>query len=175
MDQPRRAAKLKQIPDQRYKVLQVAAVCVDNLPGIVQNHGTIAADEVVAGKLLLNVQLPDIEGMAAADQHEQIAGSAPPGDGFPLCVIDSVVVEGSVVIAADDLHDGFSFSVMYGIILSSGIGKCNREPEGRIRSAAAKPRPGKQSTGHSPRAAFRIRPQRQKSEDQKVFGFLWQG
>ena len=45
----------------------------------------------------------------------------------------------------------------------------------RIRSPAGEPRRLRVSTGHSLRAAFRIRPKRQKPEDLLVFGFLWWG
>ena len=41
--------------------------------------------------------------------------------------------------------------------------------------AAAKPRRLRVSTGHSLRAAFRIRPQRQKVQHQMVLDFLWWG
>ena len=46
---------------------------------------------------------------------------------------------------------------------------------GRIRSSADEPRRLRQSTGLSLRAAFRIRPQRQKVQHLSVLDFLWWG
>ena len=63
----------------------------------------------------------------------------------------------------------------YATIIYEYWEKSRRFRGGRIRPAAAGPRRLRVSTGHSLRAAFRIRLQREKVQHRKVLDFLWWG
>ena len=104
MHQANRTPQLIEVLNQRLQHRHIAAVCVNHLIILIQNHRAITAHKVVTAKILLQMQIPDAVDMAAADQRKYIACLAPIFNSLPLCIVNTVVIECSVIIAANNLH-----------------------------------------------------------------------